>query len=509
MKKMIRRIAAPVALVAGIGAAATAMQGLGEPAVSGVDAQAPIEGIAPAAQLAGAEALTQAFRAASRTALQGVVHVQVTAQPRQVSQSSPYGNPFQGTPFEQFFPEFQSPTPNPMPRQGSGSGFIITPDGYVMTNNHVVENAASIVVTTTDRREYSATVVGRDPSTDVAVLKIEGENLSTVRLGDSDDMEVGDWVLALGYPLSLGETVTAGIVSAKGRNINIMARSGEEGGASPVEHFIQTDAAINPGNSGGPLVNLRGEAIGMNTAIASPTGTYAGYGFAVPIKLAKRVADDLIEDGRVSRPRLGVQIGNVGPADIEAFGLPDPNGAVVRVVVDGPARDAGVQIGDVVVALDGQPIRDRDELIERIALRRPGDRVALDIIRRGERMRLELRLDEFETIAPARETTTAAQETDAVAQLGFAATELTPRIAAELGIRDADEGVVVTRVDRAGPAANHIQPGMRIESINEREVRTIEDLRTIASDLRTDQLVSMILVTPQGDRTIVNYYLRP
>ncbi len=505
MKRLIRRIAAPVVLVAGIGAAATAMQNLGEPVVTGVDAQASSE-VATAAQLAGAEALTQAFRAASREALQGVVHVRVTSQPRQTSQSSPYWNPFEGTPFEDLFRGFQSPTP--MPRQGSGSGFIITPDGYVMTNNHVVEGATDIVVTLTDRREFRATVVGRDPSTDVAVLKIDGQNLPTVRLGDSDAIEVGDWVLALGYPLSLGETVTAGIVSAKGRNINIMARAAEDGGAAPVEHFIQTDAAINPGNSGGPLVNLRGEAIGMNTAIASPTGAYAGYGFAVPIKLAKRIADDLIEDGRVSRPRLGVNISNATPADVEAFRLPDANGAVVRTVVEGPARDAGIEIGDVIVGIDGEFVRDRDDLIEKIALRRPGDRVQLDIIRRGNRMRIPVRLDAFETTAPTREPSTASRETDAVGQLGFAAAQLTPRIAAELGLRDATDGVVITRVDPSGPAASYLQPGMRIESINDRRVRSIEDLQAIARDLKADQLVTMIVLTQQGDRMIVNYYLR-
>src|SRR5690606_10585608 len=224
--------------------------------------------------------------------------------------------------------------------------FIISEDGYVLTNNHVVDNASRVTVTMTDRRQFDATVVGRDPNTDVAVLKIDATNLPVVRIGNSDEIQVGDWVLALGYPLSLGETVTAGIVSAKGKNIGIMGRNEEA--AAPLEHFIQTDAAINPGNSGGPLVNLRGEAVGINSAIASPTGTYSGYGFAVPIRLAKRVADDLIEYGVVHRPRLAVVIHDVGPADIDAFSLPNAAGAVVQTLQDGPARDAGVQIGDVI-----------------------------------------------------------------------------------------------------------------------------------------------------------------
>src|SRR5690606_10654158 len=227
------------------------------------------------------------------------------------------------------------PMPSPGPRSGSGSGFIISPDGYVMTNNHVVENASRVTVTLTDRRQFDATVVGRDPNTDVAVLKIDGDNLPTVQRGNSDELQVGDWVLALGYPLSLGETVTAGIVSAMGKNIGIMQRN--ENAAAPLEHFIQPDAAMNPGNSGGPPAHPRGEVVGMNTAIASPTGVYSGYGFAVPIRLAKRVADDLIRYGAVNRPRLGVEINDVAPADVQVFRLDGANGAVVRRLQDGPA----------------------------------------------------------------------------------------------------------------------------------------------------------------------------
>src|SRR5690606_14965002 len=216
---------------------------------------------------------------------------------------------------------------------GSGSGFIISRDGYVLTNNHVVESANRVTVTLTDNREFEAEVVGRDPNTDVAVLKIDAQDLPAVRLGDSDGLEVGDWVLALGYPMSLGETVTAGIVSAKGRSIGIMQKN--DGASAPLEHFIQTDAAINPGNSGGPLINLSGEVVGINSAIAAATGSYSGYGFAVPIQLAKRVADDLIRYGAVHRPRLGVMIGDVTPADVEVFRLPGSSGAVVKSEPEG------------------------------------------------------------------------------------------------------------------------------------------------------------------------------
>jgi serine protease Do len=491
MRTTFRRMAVPAALVAGFGVAATAMQAGHDP-ISYVDAQAA----APVVPAPGAETLAQSFRNASRTALQGVVHVQVEAAPVATSQAQP----FQGTPFEDFF---RSPLPSPGPRQGSGSGFIISPDGYVMTNNHVIENATRVTVTMTDRRQFDATVVGRDPNTDIAVLKIEGQNLPAVQIGNSDELEIGDWVLALGYPLSLGETVTAGIISAKGKSIGIMQRNREA--AAPLEHFIQTDAAINPGNSGGPLVNLYGQVVGVNTAIASSTGVFAGYGFAVPITLAKRVADDLIAHGVVNRPRLGVQIKNVEPADIDVFRLDNANGAVVAGVQDGPARQAGLELGDVIVAIDGQPIRDTGELMERVALRQPGERVALDVIRYGDRRRMNVTLGAFEREAPARPTT-AAPERDSVGQLGFAASELTPALANQLRIRGS-EGVVITQVDRGGPAPQSLI-GMRIERLNGKEIRSVGDLRAAANGVRSGGTVSIIGRTPDGEQTIVNYRLR-
>ncbi len=490
--RFVRRLGVPAVLL-GIGAgSATMLQTMQDP-IPSLDAQA--SAVAPAPD---AESLASSFRTASRAALQGVVHVQVETTARQAAQR---GNPFEGTPFEDFFRG--APSPSPQPRMGSGSGFIITPDGYIMTNNHVVADASRVTVVTTDRREFDATVVGRDPNTDVAVLKIDATGLHTVQLGDSESLQVGDWVLALGYPLSLGETVTAGIVSAMGKNIGIMQRN--EGAAAPLEHFIQTDAAINPGNSGGPLVNLRGEAVGMNTAIASPTGVYSGYGFAVPIALAKRVADDLIRDGHVSRPRLGVQITDAAPADVEVFGLPSAAGAVVRGVQEGPARDAGVELGDVIVAVDGRDIRDSGELMERVALRQPGETVTLDVIRYGAREQLRVRLGAFET-EPVPTAASAAPAQDAVSKLGFAAAELTPALASQLRIEEAG-GVVVTQVDPAGPAPATLR-GMRIERVNGREISTVDDLRAVAGELADGGVVSVIGRTPDGERTILNYRLR-
>jgi serine protease Do len=477
MKQIVRKAAAPLALILGIGAAATAMDAVNEP-VARLDAQAPALATGPAD-------LATAFRAASSAALPGVVYVEVEAAPRAVGREIP--DAFRGTPFEDFF---RGAPGSARPQTGSGSGFIVSPDGYVMTNNHVVENASRVTVTLTDKREFSAEVVGRDPNTDVAVLKIDAQNLPTVRIGDPTQLQVGDWVLALGYPLSLGETVTAGIVSAKGRNIGIMRRN--EDAAAPLEHFIQTDAAINPGNSGGPLVNLRGEVVGINTAIASPTGTYAGYGFAVPVHLAKRVADDLIQHGAVRRPLLGVQIADVTPADVQVFGLSDAVGAVVKAVSDGPASEAGVRLGDVIVSMDGEPVRDTGDLMERVALRQPGERVVLGLVRYGREVRVNVTLGSFPTEQTAAAPSPSADR-EAFSRLGFAASA-------------ADEGVVVARIDPTGPARQAgVVRGMVIERVNGVEIRSISDLDRVSDDLQSGATVSVVGRLPDGTRTIVNY----
>ncbi len=494
MNSKLRKLTAPAALAVGLGLGATALDALHDP-IPALDAQAPQEAVG------GAESLASAFRSASRSALQGVVYVQVEAAPTTVSRQVP--DAFRGTPFEDFFGAPQSPRAPQRPRTGSGSGFIISEDGYVLTNNHVVENATRVTVRLTDKREFEAEVVGRDPNTDVAVLKVDGEGLPTVRLGRSDELQIGDWVLALGYPMSLGETVTAGIVSAKGRSIGIMQRN--EDAAAPLEHFIQTDAAINPGNSGGPLVNLRGEVIGINTAIASPTGAYAGYGFAVPVELAQRVAEDLIRHGAVRRPKLGVQIKDVQPADVEVFGLSGARGAVVAAVPEGPAKDAGIELGDVIVALDGEPLQDTGDLMERVARRQPGERVTLDVVRYGETQRVTLRLGEFDA-APVARAESAGAERDAVARLGFAAAELTPALARQLGV-EGSGGVVITQVDPMGPAPRELT-GLRVEKVNGQEVRSPADLSRAAAGLDAGATVSIVGLLPDGTRTIVNYRLR-
>jgi serine protease Do len=493
----IRKLAVPGALVVGMGVAATAMEVVRDPLPDlGAQSAAPS---AVAGRVAGPESLSTAFRSASSTALPAVVYVKFETAARPVAAQVP--DQFRGTPFEQFFGGGQRTVP---PQEGSGSGFIVSEDGYILTNNHVVANASRVTVVLADKRELPAKVVGRDPNTDIAVLKVDEKNLPVVRLGDSEALQTGDWVLALGYPLSLGQTTTAGIVSAKGRSLGIMQQ--DRNATAPLEHFIQTDAAINPGNSGGPLVDLQGRVVGVNTAIASPTGFYSGYGFAVPISLAKRVADDLIRYGEVHRPMLGVQIRGVTPADAEVFGLPSPNGAVVATEPTGPAKEAGVRMGDVVVGVDGRAIADDGALMAALAAKRPGERVTLDLVRYGKRERVAVKLSELE-LKPVSNDAPAAVRRDAVERLGFNAMEVNPQVARQYRL-PFDQGVVVTEVDRGGPAARALAGGMRIERLNGREVRSVEDVRAEAARLKPGGVVSIVARTPDGQQTIVNYRIR-
>src|SRR5579884_687430 len=274
---------------------------------------------------------------------------------------------------------------DPAPRGGgiaSGSGFIVSSDGYILTNNHVVDGASEVRVRLLDRREFKAKVIGRDPNTDVAVIKIDANNLTPAPLGDSDASRVGEWVLAVGNPLgeNLTFTVTQGIISAKGRALQLPGQT-----QSSIQDFIQTDAAINPGNSGGPLVNVRGEVIGINSAIESPTGYNAGYGFAVPINLARSVMNQIIKSGHVERAALGIQVRDASPDDAAYVGLKETRGVLVEDFGDNtsPAQKAGIQAGDVIVAVDGKRVDYVAQLQEMIAFRHPGDVVSVEVARKG------------------------------------------------------------------------------------------------------------------------------
>jgi S1-C subfamily serine protease len=269
------------------------------------------------------------------------------------------------------------------PQIATGSGVIISADGYIVTNNHVVENANEIEVTLNDNRKYIATIVGVDPSTDLAVLKIEETGLQAIPLGNSDNLNVGEWVLAIGNPFNLTSTVTAGIVSAKARTINLLSnRSGED--VVPIESFIQTDAAVNPGNSGGALVNTRGELVGINTAIASQTGSFSGYSFAVPVNLVHKVMSDLIDYGLVQRGYLGVQIADITQEMKTEFGLSDLKGVyVAEALENGSASIAGIKAGDVILKIGNKEVNSSAALQEEVGLNRPGSKLAVTIRNSG------------------------------------------------------------------------------------------------------------------------------
>jgi serine protease Do len=312
--------------------------------------------------------------------------------------------------------------------------------------------------------------------------------------------------VALGYPLQLGSTATAGIVSAKGRRLGIIGRSDEA--QAPLEHFIQTDAAINPGNSGGPLVDLEGRAIAMNSAIASPTGYYSGYGFAVPIDLVRRVADDLIQHGEVRRPKLGVAIADVTPADAEVYRLEKPAGAAVSQVERGsPAEKAGVQLGDVIVGVDGKAVAASGDLMELLARSDPNRAVTLDVVRYGKKLQLAVKLGSFEPAVKAARTTEGARE-DGLSLLGFSAAELTPQLARRLDLKDAS-GVVVVRIEESGGAAQAgLAPGMVIERLNGKAIGKLADLSAAAAEVRPGRAVSLIVRLPDGRQSIINYRVR-
>jgi serine protease Do len=344
-----------------------------------------------------------------------------------------------------------------------GSGVLIE-DGYILTNNHVVENVEEITVHLTNRHEYKAEIIGRDPKSDIAVLLIDGKDLPEAKLGDSDKLQVGQWVLAIGNPFSdqLYSTVTHGIISALGRS---------RVGLVDYEDFIQTDAAINPGNSGGALVNLEGEVIGINSAIASHSGGSQGVGFAIPINLAKRVMKDLIENGRVIRGYLGVQIQEIDYEIAKSLGLKEVAGALIAdVVEDTPADKAGLKTGDVVLKVDGKKIHTSSELRNTISAHRPGDKVTLMLLRGGKEKNIDVILEELpENLNQAMESKTVQDGP------GFSVQDLDKNLAARYGIKK-DEGVVITEVQPGSEAAKKgLRPGDIILQVGDKEISSVRE----------------------------------
>ena len=389
--------------------------------------------------------------------------------------------PFGGEdPFQEFFDRFFGEQRRPRHRPSLGTGFIINTNGYIVTNNHVVEEADEITVTLASKEEFAATLIGRDPKTDLALLRVDSPlPLPTVPFGNSENLEVGEWVLAIGNPFGLGHTVTAGIVSAKGRII----------GAGPYDDFIQTDASINPGNSGGPLFNMRGEVIGINTAIMR---SGQGIGFAIPINMAKNVLSQLYDKGNVTRGWLGVAIQNIAPEMLDAFQLDDANGALVSgIVTDAPADKAGLQQGDVIVGFHGSEVDDSSTLPSLVAVVAPGTTVEVEIIRDGQRMTIPVTLGELEEDEAAR---IASLEPSGVEELlGIQVDAIDEDIARELRTDD-DRGVVVTDVADESPAANAgIQPGDIIREVNRRTVENLDAYEDATAQIEGGEAVLLLL----------------
>lgn len=401
------------------------------------------------------------FSDAAQATRSGVVHIMATKQAQRGR------SPFEGLPpeFRRFFniPE----NPSPQPQQGSGSGVIISEDGYIVTNNHVVAGADELQVNTYDNQSFEAEVVGTDPTTDLALLKVEASGLDFVEFGNMESVEVGDWVLAVGNPFNLTSTVTAGIVSAISRSINILREQ------AAIEAFIQTDAAVNPGNSGGALVNLDGKLIGINTAIASPTGAYAGYSFAVPIDLTQKVVDDLLNYGVVQRGYLGVFIRDLNNQLIEENDLDINQGVYVDSLVDdGAAEMSGIQKGDVIVEVEDNQIETAAELQSAIAQKRPGDEVEITVRRNGSSENVNVTLRNRQGGTDFVEET----ERNMMQQLGINIRNLTDDQLEQLGI---DGGVQVVSISPRGTVGRTTQmrEGFIITGVDRQEIGNLEELQ--------------------------------
>ena len=438
-----------------------------------------------------AENLSKAFQKAAKTVRPSVVSVssvrKFAAKGRGRSQPElpdELRRFFGEDPFEKFF---QSPfgPDSGGEQQSLGSGMIVRENGYLVTNHHVVRGADELTVTLADKRQLTATVVGADQRTDLAVLKVNATGLSPAVLGDSDQLEVGEWVVAIGSPLGFDQTVTAGIISATGRQVGVT-----QGG---YEDFLQTDAAINPGNSGGPLVNLRGEVIGINTAIASRTGGYMGIGFAIPAKIVKSVVDQILTSGKVTRGRIGAMIQDLTPELAESFGYKQSGGALIGdVVPDSPAAKAGLKAGDIVVKFQGREVKSAGEFRNAVAATAPGTKATIDIFRDGQMQSVRIETD---LLSDQVEQSAAGDEAPASGRFGLSVRTLTPELAAQLGLKEGAKGVLVSSVQpgsvasRAGVRANDV-----IVAVGDKDVQTADDFHAAMKSLKPEQGIRLRLI---------------
>ena len=429
---------------------------------------------------------SQAIAEIVKKAMPAVVFVQVEKTIEQnVSPFGPdpfgmFNDPF----FQRFFgPHFRQ-RPRKFKQRGQGSGFIISQDGYILTNNHVIGDADTISVKLADGRKFKAKVIGKDPQSDVAVIKINAKDLPVLPLGDSDKIQVGEFVIAIVNPFGLTQTVTVGVVSAKGRS---------RLGITEYEDYIQTDAAINPGNSGGPLINIHGEAIGINSAIFSRSGGYMGIGFAIPINMAKAVKDQLIKNGKVIRGWLGVVIQELDEDLAKSFGLDKKEGVLIAEVAENsPAKKAGLKSGDIILKMNGQKVYDIGELRNKIALTPPGTKVTFDILREGKHKKVTVTIEE----KPGSVTVSLNQH-GILKKLGLVLQDLTPDLAEQFGYKEG-QGVLIAEVEPGSTAASvGIQPGQLIVEINRIRVHSVKEALKALSKSKKTKIV--LLKIKDGD----------
>jgi len=414
-----------------------------------------------------------------------VVHIKSTMS--LTARDNPYSSPFDDM-FRDFFGDPREYRGQQRPAQSAGSGVIISDNGYIATNNHVIKDAEEIEVTLYDNRTYPATLIGTDPNTDIAVIKIDEDKLPFIKFGNSDNVRVGEWVLAVGNPFELTSTVTAGIVSAKGRNIGILR---ERYG---IESFIQTDAAVNPGNSGGALVNLKGELIGINTAIATPTGSYAGYSFAVPVSLVKKVVEDLMEYGMVQRAVLGIEIVNVNDPRLEED-IDDLKGVYVNSVYENSAaEEAGLKKGDIILKINDTDVTNVAELQDLVARNRPGDKINVTYKRDGKTKTVSAKLKNLDNNIEI------VKRDDAYAIEGASFRNATEN---ELKEYDAEAGVIIENIGAGKWKDAGIEDGFLITSINRRSVKDVNELRAMLQN-RTGDGILIKGKYPDSDKEV--YY---
>ena len=460
--------------------------------------------VTPPAAAANLQSLSEAFASVAEAVKPSVVFIKSGKQSDTSDDDQPQ---FQLPPgFEQFMPRL--PQMQPQFQEAAGSGFIVSRDGYILTNAHVVDESDEVTVRLLDRREFKAKVVGTDEGTDLAVLKIDASNLTPAPLGDSEAARVGEWVLAVGNPLgeNLTFTVTSGIISAKGRTLalpNVSDRS--------IQDFIQTDAAINPGNSGGPLVNISGRVLGVNSAIASRTGFYSGYGFAIPINLARQVMDQLISHGEVRRSILGITVRNASANDAAYVGLPDIRGVLVEDFGSdtSAAKKAGIEPGDIIITVDGKPVEYVGQLQQRIAFRTPGETVKVEVARKGGvRKTYDVKLQALPgatAVADRRNGGTGEESNGAgaaVGKLGVTVAPVTRDDAAQFDLAPNQRGLLVTDVTAGGPSWNDLADPDRggpdiILEVEGEPVKTTAELRDAIKGMKAGEIVSLRVYNTQ------------